>query len=182
MSSEVWSRIELVQADITKLAVDAIVNAANEALAGGGGVDGAIHRAAGWEDLQAACRKLGGCATGDAKITPGFRLPAKYIIHTVGPVFRGGQRGEPELLASAYRRSLEVAAENGVRTIAFPAISTGVYGYPFESATEIALRTAVDFLEQGGRVERVTFVFFARADFDLAQVVLERLRREPANG
>lgn len=174
-ANDVWSRIELQQGDITKLAVDAIVNAANSTLAGGGGVDGAIHRAAGWEDLQAACRKLGGCDTGDAKITPGFRLPAKFIIHTVGPVFHGGGRGEPELLASCYRRSLEVAVENGLKTVAFPAISTGVYGYPFEAATEIALRTTASFLSQSTPIERVTFVFFSRPDFDAAQRIFDRL-------
>ncbi len=170
-----WSRIELQQGDITRLAVDAIVNAANEALGGGGGVDGAIHRAAGWEELQAACRMLGGCATGDAKITPGFKLPARYIIHTVGPVYRGGAHGEPELLASCYRRALEIAAENGVKTIAFPAISTGVYGYPCDAATEIALRTTATFLGQSTSIERVTFVFFGRSDYDAAKRVFERL-------
>jgi O-acetyl-ADP-ribose deacetylase (regulator of RNase III) len=172
---EDWSRIEITQGDITRLAVDAIVNAANEALGGGGGVDGAIHRAAGWDELQAACRRLGGCATGDAKITPGFKLPARYIIHTVGPVFRGGAHGEPELLASCYRRALEVAAENGVKTVAFPAISTGVYGYPFEAATGIALRTTATFLGQNTSIERVTFVFFGRSDYDAAKRVFERL-------
>jgi O-acetyl-ADP-ribose deacetylase (regulator of RNase III) len=169
------SRIEITQGDITKLAVDAIVNAANEALGGGGGVDGAIHRAAGWEELQGACRKLGGCATGDAKMTPGFKLPARQIIHTVGPVYRDGKHGEPALLASCYRRALEVAAENGVKTIAFPAISTGVYGYPFEAATDIALRTTATFLGQSTRIERVTFVFFSRSDYEAAKRVFERL-------
>lgn len=173
---KVWSRIELQRGDITRLAVDAIVNAANSRLAGGGGVDGAIHRAAGWEQLQAACRKLGGCATGDAKITPGFELPAKHVIHTVGPVYRDGQHGEPELLASCYRRSLEVGVENGCKTVAFPAISTGVYGYPFDQATEIALQTTAEFLRQNESIERVTFIFFGEADYDAAMRILDRLR------
>ena len=126
-------RMTVVQGDITKQEVDAIVNAANEALRGGGGVDGAIHRAAGRE-LKAECKKIGGCPTGEARITKGYRLPASYVIHTVGPVWRGGDRGEPEKLAACYRNSLKLAAENGVRTIAFPGISTGVYGYPLEEA------------------------------------------------
>jgi O-acetyl-ADP-ribose deacetylase len=134
-------RIEALQGDITRQEVDAIVNAANQSLGGGGGVDGAIHRAAGAGDLHEACAALGGCPTGDAKATPGFRLPARWIVHAVGPRYRDGRRGEPELLASCYRRALEVADELGARSVAFPAISTGIYGYPPEEAASIAVGT-----------------------------------------
>ena len=175
-ASEIWSKIEIRPGDITTLDVDAIVNAANSRLAGGGGVDGAIHRAAGGAQLQAACRKLGGCNTGDAKTTPGFNLPARFIIHTVGPVYSNGSRGEAELLASCYRRSLQVAAENGCKTVAFPAISTGVYGYPFEAATEIAVQTVGDTLANDDRIERVILVFFGQTDYDRAQTILTRRR------
>ena len=164
-------RLKLVEGDITALAVDAIVNAANASLLGGGGVDGAIHRAAGPE-LLAECRVLGGCATGDAKITRGYRLPAKHVIHTVGPVWRGGGAGEPELLASCYRRSLEVAAAHGVVTIAFPCIRTGVYGYPVGAACEVAVQTCAEFLRAHPQPREVTFVCFGRRDHEVYRAAL----------
>ena len=150
--------IEIIQGDITKLAVDAIVNAANCSLLGGGGVDGAIHRAAGPELLQ-ACIPFGGCKTGEARITPGFRLPAKFVIHTPGPIFNDGQHGEPELLASCYRNSLDLAEQNGCETVAFPAISTGVYGYPWHKATEIAVNTVREVPAK--TVKKVIFCCFS---------------------
>jgi len=155
--------ISLKRGDITKEKPEAIVNAANRSLLGGGGVDGAIHRAGGPAILE-ECRKLGGCETGDAKITTGGRLPAKYVIHTVGPVWHGGKSGEPEKLASAYRRSLEVARENGVKTVAFPSISTGAYGYPVEKAAMMALSEVARFLEGQNDIEHVTFVLFSEGD------------------
>ena len=164
--SAVLDRIQVLQSDITRLDVDAIVNAANSTLLGGGGVDGCIHRSAG-PKLLAKCATLGGCKTGDAKITPGYRLPAKYVIHTVGPVWHGGGNGEPELLTGCYRRSLEVAVENGVKTVAFPSISTGVYRYPKAEACRIALDTTMAFLEEHDEIETATFVCFGAEDFDL---------------
>ena len=152
-------RLRAIEADITQLAVDAIVNAANTTLLGGGGVDGAIHRAAGPELLR-ECRTLGGCVTGDAKITRGYRLAAKHVIHTVGPVWSGGASGEPELLASCYRRSLELALAHGIRTVAFPAISCGVYGYPMERAAKIAVRECCRFTQEHDTIERITFALF----------------------
>jgi O-acetyl-ADP-ribose deacetylase len=158
-------RIEIVQGDITRLEVDAIVNAANHSLLGGGGVDGAIHRAAGPE-LLAECRTLGGCATGDAKMTGGYRLPARHVIHTVGPVWNGGRSGERDLLASCYRRSLELAETAGLRSVAFPSISTGVFGYPIEHAALVAVATVRAFLQDHALPERVVLVCFSPADLE----------------
>lgn len=160
------SRIEILQGDITMLAVDAIVNAANNSLLGGGGVDGAIHAAAGPE-LLAECRKLGGCRTGEAKITKGYRLPAGYVIHTVGPVWHGGTRGESDLLAGCYRNSLDLAARNGIRTLAFPSISTGIYGYPVEEASKIALTEILHFLASHHEMEKVVVVCFGPRPYDI---------------
>lgn len=162
--------MHLVVADITTLELDAIVNAANKTLLGGGGVDGAIHRKAGPE-LKAFCETLGGCDTGDAKISPGFKLPAAHVIHTVGPFWSGGRRREDELLASCYRRSLEVAGENHLKTIAFPAISTGAYRFPPEQAADIAVRTVCEH----GRDFDVTFCCFTEASADLHREALERV-------
>jgi len=162
---DIHQRIEIIQGDITKLQVDAIVNAANRSLLGGGGVDGAIHRAAGPE-LLAETRTLGGCPTGEARITKGYRLPARYVIHTVGPVWRGGNHHEDELLASCYRNSLELAKAHGIRTIAFPAISTGAYRFPLERATRIALKEVKRFLEADDSIDKVIFVCYDRRCYD----------------
>jgi O-acetyl-ADP-ribose deacetylase (regulator of RNase III) len=163
--------IEAVQGNITKQDVDAVVNAANSSLLGGGGVDGAIHRAAGPELLE-ACRKIGRCKTGDAHITPGFRLQARHVIHTVGPVWQDGRSGEPALLASCYRRSLEVAEAHGLKSIAFPAISTGIYGYPKEAATSIAVETTRAHLAGPSGIAEVIFCCFSEGDLAIYQQVL----------
>ncbi len=159
-------RIEIIQGDITHLQVDAIVNAANTSLLGGGGVDGAIHRAAGPELLE-ECRKLHGCPAGEAKITAGYRLPACHVIHTVGPVYRNGKQGEPELLASCYQNSLRLAVENNLKTIAFPCISTGVYRYPQREAAAIAIHEISLFLKKNPAFEKVIIVCFSRDDYDI---------------
>ena len=166
--------IEAIQGDITRMRVDAIVNAANESLLGGGGVDGAIHRAAG-PGLLEECRKIGGCPTGQARITKGYALPATYVIHTVGPVWRGGGAGEDELLAGCYRSCLGLAVAHGIRTLAFPAISTGAYGFPLKRATEIATREVLVFLTRDTRIHRVTFVCSSRETLNVYLDALEDL-------
>lgn len=170
MSSWYGGRVEIVTADITTLEVDVIVNAANKSLLGGGGVDGAIHRAAGPELLE-ECRTLGGAATGEVKMTRGYRLPAKHVAHAVGPVWNGGQRGEPQLLAFCYSRALELAVGVGAESIAFPAISTGVYRYPLEAATRIALSGAASFLGSSGLPRRVVFCCFSTKDAEVYEAV-----------
>lgn len=157
--------IEIIRGDITELAVDAIVNAANQTLLGGGGVDGAIHRAAG-PGLLAECALLGGCRTGEAKITSGHRLPAKHVIHTVGPVWHGGKKGEQELLAKCYRNVFDLAEKKGIKSIAFPSISTGAFGYPVDQACRIAMRETVDFMEKRPGIDMVAFVCFDDGTFE----------------
>lgn len=172
-AGNVHERMTIVLGDITQQPMDAIVNAANSSLLGGGGVDGAIHRAAGPE-LVAECRTLGGCPTGEARITRGYRLPARHVIHTVGPVWNGGGRGEDEALARCYRNSLALATQHGLRTIAFPAISTGIYGFPLERATTIAVRETRSYLRDHPEIEQVAFVCFGSAARDAYQAELGR--------
>lgn len=167
--------LRALRADITTLPVDAIVNAANSSLLGGGGVDGAIHRAAGPELLQ-ECRRLGGCKTGDAKLTKGYRLPARYVIHAVGPVWHGGDKGEEGLLASCYRRAIEIASQNDVASLAFPSISTGVYGYPIERAASVAVQSVRSAVEQHSAIREVIFCCFSESDLEVYRGVLD----EPA--
>ena len=165
------AKIDFIRGDITTLDVDAIVNAANTTLLGGGGVDGAIHRAAGHE-LLAECRTLGGCQPGEAKLTRGYRLPARFVIHTVGPVWRGGKRGESRTLANCYRNSFQLAVERGIKTIAFPAISCGAYGYPISEATQIAVETTREFLATTDRIDKVIFVLWSEDIYEAYRQLL----------
>jgi O-acetyl-ADP-ribose deacetylase (regulator of RNase III) len=173
---DAWDRVEITLGDLTRQQVDAIVNAANTTLLGGGGVDGAIHRAAGPE-LLAECRTLGGCPTGDARITRGHRLPARHVIHTVGPVYRDGRHGEPELLRSCYRACFRLAAEHGLKSLAFPAVSCGAYGYPVEAAAEIALSEGLDALRRNPALDRARYVLFLQPDYDAYLRVAARLKK-----
>ena len=166
----IMSEIKIIHGDITTLSVDAVVNAANSSLLGGGGVDGAIHRAAGPELLK-ECKTLGGCRTGDAKITKGYLLPARFIIHTVGPVWRGGNHGEHNVLENCYRNSLQLATNHHLRSIAFPAISTGVYGYPFDLASRIAITTVGDFLKNNNTLKEIIFVLFSKSDYQIFKMI-----------
>jgi O-acetyl-ADP-ribose deacetylase (regulator of RNase III) len=175
------SRLQLVQGDITRQDTDAIVNAANPSLLGGGGVDGAIHRAGGPQILE-ECRKIGGCPPGEARITTGGQLQANYVIHTVGPIYHGGQRGEAQTLTSAYRSSLEVASQHGIKTVAFPSISTGAYGYPINLAAPLALETVMAYLEAHPEIELVRFVLFGRAAYKAYEKALQTLLGEGAAG
>ncbi len=168
------SKLELVEGDITEQDTEAIVNAANSRLAGGGGVDGAIHRAGGPQIME-ECRQIGGCPTGQARLTSGGRLKARYVIHAVGPIYRGGDAGEAELLASAYRSSLELASEKGIRSLAFPSLSTGAYGYPMAEAASIALNTAIDYLKEHPDIELVRFVLFGRSAYQVYEKALQDL-------
>ena len=163
--------LRALQANIVTLSVDAIVNAANSSLLGGGGVDGAIHRAAGPQLLE-ECRKLGGCKVGDAKLTKGYKLPARFVIHTVGPVWRSGENGEPELLASCYRNSMAIAVKNRIKSIAFPSISTGVYGYPVELAARVAVKTIRNAIGQPSKIEEVLFCCFSQKDLEVYESLL----------
>ncbi len=174
METSLKNRIDIVHGDITKLKVDAIVNAANSSLLGGGGVDGAIHRTAGPELLE-YCKKLNGCPTGEAKISPGFKLSAKFVIHTVGPVWRGGNYDEEKLLSNCYKNSLQLAVKNNVKTIAFPAISTGIYGYPVEEATKIAVKVVSEFLKADDSIEKVIFVCFDSTTYDIYEKSISKM-------
>jgi O-acetyl-ADP-ribose deacetylase len=168
------AKLELMEGDITTQETEAIVNAANQSLLGGGGVDGAIHRAAGPE-LLGECRTLGGCATGDAKITKGYRLKARYVIHTVGPIYHSAGKRAPELLASCYRRSLEVATANNLKSLAFPSISTGAYGYPLKEAASVALKTVADYLKKHSDIQRVRLVLFGQEAYQAFETALKAL-------
>jgi len=174
MTTPLKSRIEVLQGDITKLKVDAIINAANASLLGGGGVDGAIHRAAGQELLQ-YCRTLKGCPTGEAKITPGFNLPSKFVIHTVGPVWRGGNYNEEVLLSNCYNNSLRIAVENKLKAIAFPAISTGIYGYPVEEASKVAINAVLEFIASNNSIEKVIFMCYDERTYSVYKRLISKL-------
>ncbi len=171
------SLLELVQGDITRQDTEAIVNAANPSLLGGGGVDGAIHRAGGPQILE-ECRRIGGCPPGEARVTTGGRLRARYVIHTVGPIYRGGERGEAQILAGAYRSSLELASQRGIKSVAFPSISTGAYGYPIELAAPIALQTVGDFLESHSEIELVRFVLYGRSAYEAYEHALKAVMQD----